>query len=150
MIRTILAWCSPGALAWILFGALAAAQQPSPPPDFRAWRGHGECWILTDAEGAALPANASVADFPLLLRLRQGVFDFAAAQPHGEDLRITDDAGAALGVCATKGHAARHASSRPEARGRSSANPPIRLRSSASPRTRIHAPDRRAFRDADS
>ena len=97
MIRTILAWCSPGALAWPLFGALAAAQQPSPPPDFREWLGHGECWILTDAEGAALPANASVADFPLLLRLRQGVFDFAAAQPHGEDLRITDDAGAPLG-----------------------------------------------------
>ena len=88
--------CLPCAIAWPLLGALAAAQQPAPAADVRQWRHHGECWILTDAAGAALPASASVADFPLLLRLRQGVFDFAAAQPHGEDLRITDDGGAPL------------------------------------------------------
>lgn len=88
--------CLPCAIAWPLLGALAAAQQPAPAADVRQWRHHGECWILTDAAGAALPTSASVADFPLLLRLRQGVFDFAAAQPHGEDLRITDDGGAPL------------------------------------------------------
>jgi hypothetical protein len=46
--------------------------------------------------------------------------------------------------------ARRGAPVRPDARCRASAKPRIRLRSSASPRPRIHAPDRRAFRDADS
>ena len=90
MPRLPLSWRFPCLLAWSLLGALGTAQQPSPSDDLCAWRRHGECWILTDAAGAALPASTSVADFPLLLRLRQGVFDFAAAQPHGEDLRVTD------------------------------------------------------------
>ena len=96
MSRTLLARRSPFALVWPLLGALAMAQEPSPATAYREWQRHGECWILTDAAGADLPATASVTDFPLLLRLRQGIFDFAAAQPHGEDLRITDDGGEPL------------------------------------------------------
>ena len=57
--------------------------------------------------------------------------------------------GLSLGVRVTERNAAQPALSRPGTRRRSSANPPIRLRPSAWPPTRIHAPDRRTFRDAD-
>lgn len=83
------------ALAAALGVAPAAGQQPTSDA-YRAWQQHGECWILTDAEGADLPTAASVVDFPLLLRLQRGMFEFAQAQPHGEDLRVTDDTGQPL------------------------------------------------------
>jgi len=37
--------------------------------------------------------NDSVVSFPLLIRLRRGVFDFSQAQGNGEDLRFTDERG---------------------------------------------------------
>ena len=37
--------------------------------DFSAWSGHGSVWLLTDKEGANLPATAVVREFPVLLRV---------------------------------------------------------------------------------
>ena len=76
--------------------ATALAQAPQETDRFQAWQHHGDCWILTDAEGASLPEGKAVTDFPLLLRLTRTSLDFATVQPHGEDLRISDAAGAPL------------------------------------------------------
>jgi hypothetical protein len=60
------------------------------------WRHAGHVWLLTDSEGADLPADAILHDVPVVVRLDDEFFDFAAAQPHGEDLRLTSDAGEVL------------------------------------------------------
>ncbi len=73
----------------------ALARQDTIPP-YRAWQHHGTCWLLTDQDGAAMPATAAVEDFPVLVRLQRASFAFAQAQPRGEDLRFTDAAGAPL------------------------------------------------------
>lgn len=66
--------------------ALLSARAPAAPG---TWRHSGRIWILTTPEGAALPAGEEVRDFPLLVRLTGDTFDFAAAQPRGEDIRFT-------------------------------------------------------------
>ena len=53
-------------------------------------------WILTTPEGANLPAAASLADFPLLVRLHKDFFDFSMAAPGGADLRFSTNAGVPL------------------------------------------------------
>ena len=64
--------------------------------DFKAWKQHGTCWLLTTKDGADLPADAVVENFPVLLRLDRAFFDFSKAQPLGEDLRISDAGGTTL------------------------------------------------------
>ena len=76
------------ALSWSLF-APAVAQ-------YDAWQHHGSLWILTTPEGADLPAQCSEADFPLLVRLDRGTFDFGQAKARGEDIRFTDGSGTPL------------------------------------------------------
>ena len=87
------------ALAVTAIGLALPAQQPAPAPadgDFKAWKHHGTCWLLTTKDGAELPADAVVTDFPTLVRLDRAFFDFKQAQPRGEDLRISDADGATL------------------------------------------------------
>ncbi len=79
----------------------ATAPQDTPAPrkpgfDFKAWKQHGTCWLLTTKDGADLPADAVVENFPVLLRLDRAFFDFKQAQPRGEDLRISDANGTTL------------------------------------------------------
>ncbi len=57
------------------------------------WKHSGSLWLLTTAEGAALPAGSQVEQFPLLIRLHRDYFDFAQAQTLGEDLRFTTSDG---------------------------------------------------------
>lgn len=66
--------------------------------DFSAWSGHGSVWLLTDKEGADLPASAVVKEFPIVMRLHGDTFPFAAAQADGADLRVTDASGRALAL----------------------------------------------------
>ncbi|MBM3980618.1 MAG: DUF2341 domain-containing protein [Planctomycetes bacterium] len=76
-------------LAAVLVLALAgpvSAQYPG-------WRHSGSVFVLTTAEGANLPASASVENFPLLVRLHKDFFDFAQAQPDGADLRFSSAKG---------------------------------------------------------
>ncbi|WP_309714545.1 DUF2341 domain-containing protein [Armatimonas sp.] len=56
----------------------------------------GSLYLLTTPEGANLPASVTLTDFPVLIRLSRETFPFAQAQPHGEDLRITDSSGTPL------------------------------------------------------
>jgi hypothetical protein len=72
-------------LAAPLFAQIKQAGDP-----YQTWPHHGDCWLLTDQEGAFLPAGTVLTDFPVLLRLQQPNFDFTQAQPHGEDLRLAD------------------------------------------------------------
>ena len=65
---------------------------------FSAWSGHGSVWLLTDKDGADLPATAVVREFPVVIRLHGDTFPFAAAQSKGEDLRVTDAAGRELAL----------------------------------------------------
>lgn len=60
------------------------------------WKHSGSLYIITTPEGANLPAGASERDFPLLVRLDKDFFDFAQAQPKGQDIRFSTPAGAAL------------------------------------------------------
>ena len=65
-------------------GLLHAGSTPYPD-----WQYSGSIYILTSPDGADLPASAVERDFPLLVRLNQGVFDFSQARPDGEDLRFS-------------------------------------------------------------
>jgi len=60
------------------------------------WKHRGDLWLLTDREGADVPADATLAEFPVVVRLDDELFDFTQAQPHGEDLRLTSEAGDVL------------------------------------------------------
>jgi len=66
--------------------------------DFSAWSGHGSVWLLTDKEGADLPASAVVKEFPVVMRLHGDTFPFAAAQADGADLRVSDASGRPLAL----------------------------------------------------
>jgi hypothetical protein len=63
---------------------------------FRDWKYSGTLTILTTPEGANLPADAAVEEFPLLVRLRGDWFDFQQARAGGEDLRFSSSTGAPL------------------------------------------------------
>ncbi|MBL8852829.1 MAG: DUF2341 domain-containing protein [Planctomycetaceae bacterium] len=53
------------------------------------WKHSGSIWLLTTPEGADLPADAKVEQFPVLVRLHRDFFDFAQAMPNGDDLRFS-------------------------------------------------------------
>jgi hypothetical protein len=60
------------------------------------WRHSGSVWLLTTPEGANLPAEAKVEQFPVLVRLHRDWFDFAQAKPNGDDLRFSTSSGERL------------------------------------------------------
>ena len=62
----------------------------------KAWKYSGSMYILTTSQGADLPAAASEKDFPLLVRLDKGFFDFRQAKANGEDIRFSTSTGADL------------------------------------------------------
>lgn len=66
------------------------------PAAYRDWKHSGSMFVLTTPDGADLPATAVCEGFPLLVRLHRDYFDFAAAQPHGEDLRFATPQGEVL------------------------------------------------------
>ena len=79
--------------AHLTFSLLHQAQAA---PPFPAWQHAGQLHIITTPDGAALPAAASVENFPLLVRLHRDFFDFAQAQPAGGDLRFSSSNGTPL------------------------------------------------------
>lgn len=62
----------------------------------RDWKHSGSLFLNTTPDGADLPASAVVQQFPVLVRLHKGFFDFSQAQPHGEDLRFSLSNGQSL------------------------------------------------------
>lgn len=83
--RTSLTMKHALALLTALLLALHANAQDSLPD----WKHSGTLAILTTPDGANLPASASVAGFPLLVRLSKETFDFRQAQPDGADVRFS-------------------------------------------------------------
>jgi len=61
------------------------------PAQYQGWQHSGSLYILTTPEGADLPATASEENFPVLVRLVKGVFDFSQAKANGEDIRFSVD-----------------------------------------------------------
>ena len=55
---------------------------------YPGWKHSGSLYILTTPEGANVPATATVENFPLLVRLNKGWFDFSQAKANGEDIRF--------------------------------------------------------------
>lgn len=70
---------------------VTAAEVPLP-----GWKHSGAMAVLTTPEGANLPAEISVEDFPLLVRIHRDWFDFSQARPDGADLRFTSAEGIVL------------------------------------------------------
>ena len=63
---------------------------------YAAWTHSAAIPVLTTPDGADLPATASESDFPILLRLNAGNFNFSQAKPQGEDIRFSNATGARL------------------------------------------------------
>jgi len=61
------------------------------PAQYQGWQHSGSFYILTTPEGADLPATASEENFPLLVRLTKGTFDFSQAKSNGDDIRFSAD-----------------------------------------------------------
>ena len=83
----------------LLFATPLPAEDPAAATTTRplaGWRHSGTVWLLTGPEGADLPADATLEDFPVVIRLDNEFFPFEEALPHGEDLRITSDSGQLL------------------------------------------------------
>jgi autotransporter-associated beta strand protein len=63
---------------------------------FDTWARSGSLFVITTPEGANIPAGLTETDFPVLIRLNSGTFNFAEAQPDGRDIRFTTAAGTVL------------------------------------------------------
>ena len=75
---------------------LVLASFPSAPAQYPGWPHTGTLTLLTTPDGANLPADASLENFPVLVRLSKDWFDFKQAKANGEDLRFSTSAGAPL------------------------------------------------------
>ncbi len=69
-------------LASCITAGTAFAQYPE-------WKNTGSLFLNTTPDGANLPATASEAEFPVLVRLHKDFFNFAAAKPNGDDVRFS-------------------------------------------------------------
>lgn len=63
---------------------------------FQDWKHSGSMWLLTTPDGADLPPDARIEQFPVLVRLHRDFFDFSKAHPGGDDLRFSSIAGEPL------------------------------------------------------
>ncbi len=61
------------------------------------WRFSGSLFINTTSDGASIPADTLVKNFPLLVRLHEDWFDFSQAQDDGADVRFATPDGKPLG-----------------------------------------------------
>ncbi|MCY2954809.1 MAG: DUF2341 domain-containing protein [Planctomycetota bacterium] len=74
----------------LLASALLAGFAHQAFAQYPGWQHEGSIFILTTPEGANLPATALEHNFPLLVRLNKGVFDFSHAKPNGDDIRFSE------------------------------------------------------------
>jgi autotransporter-associated beta strand protein len=63
---------------------------------YNTWTNSASFFILTTPEGANIASGAAETNFPLLLRLNSGNFNFAQAQSDGRDIRFTSLTGTPL------------------------------------------------------
>lgn len=75
----------------------AETQQPKQPQAaWKNWKYSGSIWLLTTPDGANLPAETQLTNFPVLIRIHRDFLDFSQLLPHGEDLRLATPAGEPL------------------------------------------------------
>lgn len=86
MVKVVVIW-----LGLLVAGFQIASAQ------FKSWKYSAPIFILTTPEGADLPASVSEDNFPLLIRLNKGNFNFNQASANGSDIRFTTSNGVALG-----------------------------------------------------
>jgi len=70
-------------------GLLALLTMQPAAAQYQGWQHSGPLVILTTPDGADLPATASEENFPLLVRLDKGKFDFSQAKGNGDDIRFS-------------------------------------------------------------
>lgn len=75
---------------------LSADKPVEASASYRDWKHSGSIWLLTTPDGADLPADAKVEQFPALVRLHRDFFDFKQAKPNGDDLRFSSSTGERL------------------------------------------------------
>ena len=63
---------------------------------YSSWAYSGSLFILTTPEGANLAAGVTETNFPVLIRLKSGNFNFSQAQADGRDIRFTNAGGDVL------------------------------------------------------
>ena len=80
------AW-QAGCLKWLVARKFLDAGERA--ADLSKWKYSGSLCVLTTPEGADLPASARLENFPVLVRLDRGTFDFNQARPGGEDVRFS-------------------------------------------------------------
>ena len=80
-------------IAWALLWLLAL---PDASAQYASWQHSGTITILTTPDGADLPEDVLVQDFPLLVRLHSDFFDFSQAKPDGADIRFAASTGEPL------------------------------------------------------
>ena len=68
---------------------LSADKPVEASASYRDWKHSGSIWLLTTPDGADLPADTKVEQFPVLVRLHRDFFDFTQAKPNGDDLRFS-------------------------------------------------------------
>jgi len=89
-------WFVPALLSLLTSAIVLPPIAADQSPTLADWQHHGSVWLLTDSAGADLPAEATLADVPVVLRLDDEFFPFEEALPNGDDLRITSDVGTVL------------------------------------------------------
>ena len=72
-----------------LFASLLTLSPTEAAAQYPDWQHSGSMFILTTPEGANLPATASEENFPVLVRLNKGSFNFAESKASGDDLRFS-------------------------------------------------------------
>ena len=84
-------------VALALFFAIVVTgySQTSSSP-YQDWEHEGSFFINSTPNGADLKEDASIVDFPLLVRLNKDFFDFSQALPSGDDIRFSTLSGRAL------------------------------------------------------
>ncbi len=75
---------------------LSADKPVEASASYRDWKHSGSIWLLTTPDGADLPADTKVEQFPVLVRLHRDFFDFTQAKPNGDDLRFSSSGGERL------------------------------------------------------
>lgn len=78
-------------LSALQFAILATAQNKPAAglAPYLGWQHSGSLYIVTTPEGANLPADTVVEEFPVLVRLHKEFFNFGVAQTNGDDLRFS-------------------------------------------------------------
>ncbi|MFM7058141.1 MAG: zinc-dependent peptidase [Planctomycetota bacterium] len=84
------------ALLKTLWKTEAGPPSKSDEVSWQNWKYSGSLWLLTTPDGAHLPADQQLTNFPVLVRLHRDFLDFSQLLPHGDDLRIATPTGEPL------------------------------------------------------